>query len=145
MKCQYDNLPKDLLKEGHRIQKAVSGDSMLPAIPENSTVQIEPVDAAEIQLGDIVYFDSDDGRPIIHRVSLKFKRENEVFIQTWGDNSSYPDAHVPLSHIHGRIVASRFKGKWKNHNHPLRTYLKYLLKRYLWYYATKLPRYFLAG
>ena len=133
------DLPQDFLKKGHRIQKAASGVSMLPAIPDGTVLQIEPVQQNNVKLGDVVYFLDNNGQTKIHRVSLKLRKGTKMLAQTWGDNNEKPDAVIKRSQILGIVTAYRGKNDWHPIASPTISYMKFFLKKYGWYYLYKIP------
>jgi len=137
MKRDHVDLVQSLLADGLSIAKKVSGDSMLPSIPSGVVLQIEPLVQTKPKLGDVVFFETPNGKTTIHRVSLCFRRKSHMWIQTWGDNCQKPDAPVPISKVLGRITSMQINGDWK----PLRNnrilYFHYFIKRYGWFYLGK--------
>ena len=137
MSAEHAELVLSLLADGHSVTKKDSGDSMLPSITSGAVLQIEPLAQTQPRLGDVVFFEACDGRTIIHRVSLCFRRKSHLWIQTWGDNCQKPDAPVPISKVLGRIASMQINGDWK----PLRNnrilYFHYFIKRYGWFYLGK--------
>ena len=137
MKRDHVDLVQSLLTDGLSIAKKVSGDSMLPSIPSGVVLQIEPLIQTKPKLGDVVFFETPNGKTTIHRVSLCFRRKSHSWIQTWGDNCQKPDAPVPISKVLGRIASMQINGDWK----PLRNnrilYLYHFMTRYSWYYMRR--------
>jgi len=145
MMSKISDLPQDLLREGHCIEKAASGDSMLPSIPDSTVLRIEPLHRNKVGLGDVVYFLDDKGNTKIHRISCVLKRGKKTLIQTWGDNCDRPDAVIMGSQILGRVTAYREENQWYQIESPAIMYLKYFLKRYGWYYLKKISGKLLNG
>lgn len=137
MSAEHADLVRSLLADGLSVTKKVSGDSMLPSITSGAVLQIEPLAQTQPRLGDVVFCEACDGRTIIHRVSLCFRRKSQFWIQTWGDNCQKPDAPVPISKVLGRIASMQINGDWK----PLRNnrilYLYHFMTRYGWYYMRR--------
>ena len=70
----FNEICTDLLYRGHRVRFAAPGNSMHPAIRNNDTIVIEPIDPSAVHIGDIILYRSDTGL-IAHRVVDK--KENE--------------------------------------------------------------------
>jgi hypothetical protein len=126
-----------LLSEGYPITKVATGDSMLPTIPSKAVLNIEPVGYLPARLGDIVLILSQDGNTKIHRVSLLFRRNAGMWLQTWGDNCQVPDAPVPLDKVLGRVVAVQVGDGWCPVRNRWKSYVKFFLLRYGRYYLKK--------
>lgn len=137
MNTAHAELVRSLLADGLSVSKPVSGDSMLPSIPSGVVLQVEPLAQTPPRLGDVVFFEACDGRTIIHRVSLRFRRRSQPWVQTWGDNCQKPDAPVPACNILGRIVAMQVNGEWKPLKNDRILYFHYFATRYCWFYLGK--------
>ena len=112
---------------------------MLPSIPDGTVLRIEPLQQNKVRLGDIVYFQDNNGNTKIHRVSFILKKENITFIQTWGDNCEKPDSIVKRSQIFGRVTAYMSEERWHQMDSRALAYSKNFLKKYGWYYTRKVP------
>lgn len=66
-----------------------SMDPLLDA--ESNAIQIVPGSPKDIQLGDIISYNSKDGDVIIHRVVDISEDDEGIFYITKGDNNSRPD------------------------------------------------------
>lgn len=76
---------------GWHVSAVLSG-SMEPALETGSLVVTRPVDPEEIEVGDIITFNSVwlGGRSVTHRV-IDIKKNSPVSFQTQGDNCGMPD------------------------------------------------------
>ncbi len=138
MKKDYSKIIEPLLTDGYYIQKAISGDSMLPAIPEEAVARIAPVNKTRIFPGEVVLFKTEQDQTKIHRVAIIFNRKGEKFIQTWGDNCRFPDSPVRINHVMGRVTELKTKGCWHPLDNSIKQYLKLFFSRYGFYYLKKI-------
>jgi signal peptidase I len=78
----------------------VQGESMLPTLKPNDAVFY--IKTEDIEVGDIIIYESDDYREIVHRV---IKVENGTYI-TKGDNNIWYDwtQDVTLDNIKGKMI-----------------------------------------
>ncbi|MDO4467546.1 MAG: hypothetical protein Q4C49_11185 [Bacillota bacterium] len=82
------------------------GTSMEPLIRfKKDKVTIIPV--SDIQKGDIVLFEREDGAYVVHRVySIQ-----DNMVQTWGDNCKNKDKPMDISKVLGQVVCVEKNGK----------------------------------
>lgn len=60
---------KESLANGAAVPLTVTGSSMMPLLkPQRDFVWLEPCDTEQIRKGDIVLFERDNGKPVLHRV-----------------------------------------------------------------------------
>jgi signal peptidase I len=86
---------------GYEVYHVVSG-SMEPEIPVGSVIYVEPVDAAQIEAGEIIAFQSGDS-VITHRV-VKNQVVEGSFV-TKGDANDQEDVNsVPYAYLIGRVA-----------------------------------------
>lgn len=81
--------------------------SMDPTYPPGTLVIVRPVDGEEVQLGDVITFQIESGRPAVatHRViGVSITTEGERTFQTQGDANQVPDAEpVVEEQIRGSV------------------------------------------
>ncbi|THB79258.1 MAG: hypothetical protein D3926_11110 [Desulfobacteraceae bacterium] len=135
MKSQAEDIVQSLLEEGYPVNKPAFGTSMFPAIPEKALLNIEPIRKIPPKLGDIVLLHIPGQQTKIHRIALLFRRNNKTWIQTWGDNCTYPDTPAPAENIMGRVTAYKAQGRWIQITNQRRTYVKLFLTRYVLFYV----------
>ena len=81
----------------------VRGGSMEPAIPLGSVVVVQAVDAANVQVGEIVTYRTRQGTVVTHRVTA-INDGSELSFQTKGDASASADPMpVPAAEIVGSV------------------------------------------
>lgn len=127
-------LVRGFLAEGKSVKKPAFGQSMLPSIPDGAVLEIKPIASKRIMLGDVVFFVSAQGAPLVHRIARRFRREGQLYVQAWGDNNHAPDFSVPDQLVLGRIVAYEIGGNRVKLPPSWAVFLRFLFRRYGRYY-----------
>ncbi len=128
-------LVREFLDDGTTVKKQATGDSMLPTIPDGAILEIQPFTDSQPRLGDILYFISDQGLPLIHRVSRVFQRKQIYYFQAWGDNNPEPDCPVEFHHILGRVSSYEGNERHITLSCPWLSYLKFFFLKYSYHYS----------
>ena len=83
----------------------VAGASMTPAIAVGSAIVVEPVDPADLIVGDVVSLRTGPERAIVtHRIVRIVQRDGARWLETKGDaNEAADPAIVPASAVLGRV------------------------------------------
>jgi signal peptidase len=83
----------------------VSGPSMEPAVHQGSAIVVEPVDADDIRVGDVVTMRVGPEQAIFtHRVIRIAPRPDGLWLETKGDANATPDpVLVPATAVIGRV------------------------------------------
>lgn len=121
----------------------LKGASMEPLIRYmKDPVRIIPV-TRKLQEGDVVLFESADGRYVLHRV-FRIINDKRV-IQTWGDNCYHPDPCMPITSVKGIAVSFSKNGKTINldSNEQRQKGLEWLNskhRRYVWFTYKRIHR-----
>jgi len=102
------DLTTELLSQGATVRFRPSGRSMYPSIREGEIITVEPVEASDVKLGDIVLYRSERGL-IAHRVIEIASRDARVF-RVRGDASLSCDQPVAAHQILGRVVGVKRNG-----------------------------------
>ncbi len=131
-------LVRGFLAEGKSVKHPALGQSMLPSIPDGAVLEIQPIASKRIMLGDVVFFVSAQGAPLVHRIARRFRRGGQLYIQAWGDNNHAPDVSVPGRLVLGRVVAYEIGGKHIKLPPSLTVFLGFLFRRYGWYYLRRI-------
>ena len=80
---------------------AVLTGSMQPTIPVGSLVYVKPVEASELEVGDVcTYYLSDGETFVTHRV-ISIDSDAQTLV-TQGDANEDPDGDLPFSQVYGR-------------------------------------------
>lgn len=101
-------LPLELLRSGVTVRLRVTGRSMVPYLGDNDLVTLEPVGAADIRLGDLVYSQQPGLPPLLHRVIGRAPgADGGRSLITKGDALAMRDPAVAAGLVAGRVVAIR--------------------------------------
>ena len=79
---------------------------MYPTIRDGDVVQVRPVEAGEIGIGDIFLF-RNSGRLFVHRLVARSRQEDRLLLVAKGDANPGPDKQVEVSDVLGKIVEVR--------------------------------------
>ncbi len=91
-----------------RTTLVVAGTSMGPALQVGTAIIVEPVDPAELAVGDVVSVRSGPAKAIFtHRIVRLVQREGSLWLETKGDANPSPDPSIlPASDVLGRVEVS---------------------------------------
>ncbi len=103
------DLTTELLSQGATVRFRPSGRSMYPSIREGEVITVEPVQASDVKIADIVLYRSERGL-IAHRVIEISLRDSRVF-GLRGDASLSCDEPVTAQQILGRVVGVKRNGR----------------------------------
>ncbi len=82
----------------------VAGDSMAPALPRGSLIQLAAIDAERIRAGDVVTVRADNGVLVTHRVVRVADLPAGRHLELRGDANPTPDpVLVPAGAVVGRV------------------------------------------
>ncbi len=85
----------------------VAGDSMAPAIPRGSLIQVAAIEADAIRVGDVVTVQADNGVLVTHRVVRLAELPDGKHLELRGDANPAPDpVLVPADAVVGRVALS---------------------------------------
>jgi hypothetical protein len=119
-------LRETLQREG-RLLWQVQGQSMLPTLPPDCTIEIHDV-ASGVQLGDVLVF-VDKAALVVHR--LVARRGERLILQ--GDNRKVPDAPIHLDQIIGKVVKATYQERLTYPHKFLRFIAIFWIARYYWF------------
>jgi len=88
---------------GHHVF-AVRGEAMEPALPVGSLVLVRQVDPADLAVGDIITFRSDD-RPLTRRVTAVGAGDQAGFAVAADASAETTGMHAPATALVGRVDA----------------------------------------
>lgn len=99
-------LPLELLRGGFCIRLRVTGRSMVPYLADDDLVTIEPLAAASIRTGDLVYTQQPGLPPLLHRVIDRVRgKDGGWTVLTKGDALVTRDPAVHADFVAGRVVS----------------------------------------
>jgi signal peptidase I len=97
---------EDVLESGSGLRVRVSGGSMSPSIEDGDVVTIRRVRAESLRRGDVVFFKSGQGTPVLHRIVRKRRTcDGAVTFQTKGDALFGLDAAIHPRAVLGKVCA----------------------------------------
>jgi signal peptidase I len=99
-------LVRQALQERGLVCICLHGDSMWPAIPAGSVVDVQRISAADIRLGDVVVWQKGPDL-IAHRVVQKVRSDAALLLRTRGDNCADCDQLLSPQQVLGRITGIR--------------------------------------
>ena len=108
MKCsghEFTDLSKDILLKGGSVRFRAKGASMYPLIRDGEVILIEPADISRVRYADMLFCHDRDGKPVVHRVIKRCKKDGKISIVTKGDHSSSSDGCIFPEEIIGRVSA----------------------------------------
>ena len=98
-------LRRETLHREGRFFWQVEGQSMLPTLPANCTIEIHALDSG-VKLGDLLVF-AQPHAIVVHR--LVERRGDRLILQ--GDNRTVPDAPITTQQVIGRVVSATYQNK----------------------------------
>ena len=104
-------LAADILSEGDLLRFRVHGGSMHPFIRDEDIIEVKPIEASVIRLGDVIFYRSARGRLLAHRVIKVGAQRGQVALVTKGDSVSRPDQLVRPEQVLGQVVAIKRAGR----------------------------------
>jgi signal peptidase I len=103
-----DELVREALSRGLSLRFKVYGESMHPFIRHGDVLLIEPVGAAQLYIGDIIFYRDPHGTYFVHRL---IKRNGSANLVTKGDNLGYYDTPFPAEQVMGRVAQIEGRNK----------------------------------
>ncbi len=132
---EFASLSKKVLAAGGELRFTARGGSMHPFIQSADTLVVRPIDPADIRVGDVVLYESSEGRMLVHRVvALSECPVRRLLVQ--GDSLPHPDGWIDSSQAIGILAACERRGKSISVNPPVQR----LLARLRWMPAARFLR-----
>jgi signal peptidase I len=120
----------ETLRAGEAIEIPVEGKSMHPTLRTGDIVRVEPlVNNEYFRIGDIVVFDSRDGRLVIHRIIEILRTRSQLMIITKGDTKLSRDTPLPANDFPGRVTFIRRQPGLVFMNTPLKRWQAYFIAK----------------
>lgn len=106
------DLASGLLAEGKMVRMRAAGSSMYPSIRAGSILHIKSLkEPDELLIGDIIAWEREDDM-VVHRVTHKYRTDDQWFFITRGDSTLSSDRPVAFEDIAGKVVlVETSKGK----------------------------------
>jgi len=94
---------EDILKSGLSLRVKVTGRSMSPFLAGGEILTIQMVPPSSLRRGDLIFFRTQEGFPLLHRIFRKKMKGNMLVFQTKGDALFSMDAPVSERDILGKV------------------------------------------
>jgi len=104
-KAEVTALFGEILKSGLSLRVKVTGRSMRPFLRGRETVTIKKVPCSELRIGDVIFFDSSIGSPVLHRIVRKrMSGGGKLTFQTRGDGLLAFDEETHEDNVLGKVL-----------------------------------------
>lgn len=123
---------EDILNSGLSLRVKATGRSMSPFLRGGEILTIQKVPSCSLRTGDLIFFKTHDGLPLIHRIVGKRLNSNILIFRTKGDALLCMDEPVSEHNIIGKVCVIEKKitgdrirfinmrsGLWKTVNYTL--------------------------
>ena len=101
--AEFAALTEQMLQQGRGLRFLARGRSMYPFIREGDAITVEPIEGGQLRLGDVIFYKSNEGRIVIHRVIKRVFHSDSLMAVTKGDANLALDRSVPLTQVLGRV------------------------------------------
>jgi hypothetical protein len=108
---EFTDLSLDLLKKGCTLRFQARGTSMLPWIRNGDILTVAPTGMIDVQLGDVVLFQSGSGAIRVHRVIKQGSGARTAQFLVKGDRLLRTDGWIPAAQVFGRVIAVERNGR----------------------------------
>jgi signal peptidase len=88
---------------GRRLRLRIRGASMSPTLRDGDLVEVRPVEPAQLRVGDLVLFKTQQGDLLVHRCVTKSDENGQVWFTTKGDASPSFDSPIGPEQVLGRV------------------------------------------
>jgi signal peptidase I len=126
---------------GYIINTDTYSSSMIPIIKSKSSLQIQKMKFEDINLGDIiVYLSNKQNKLVAHRVvTIKEESNQDIIIQTKGDNNPFIDKHPTCmeQYIGTVIKINNYPIKFKENIQTLKNLVRKVI-----FYKLKIKNFF---
>ncbi len=104
-KTEVTALFGEILKSGLSLRVKVTGRSMRPFLRGGEIVTIKKVPCSELRIGDLIFFESPPGVPVLHRIVRKrMSAGANLTFQTRGDGLMAFDEEIHESSVLGKVL-----------------------------------------
>jgi hypothetical protein len=105
---EYVSALRELTEAGQEVSVRIFGSSMVPFLGDGRDEVLIKKPDRELKVGDVVFFQRDSGRYILHRI-WKIKPEGYYIV---GDSQEEIEGPVRQEQIFAYVTRARRKGKW---------------------------------
>ena len=114
MKCRgldFIELSCGILGAGNKLRFQACGGSMRPFIKDADILVVEPVDAGDVSVGDIVFFKTGNSRVAAHRVVKKEREADNTVLWVRADAYFGPAQNIFSDALLGKVISIERKGR----------------------------------
>ncbi len=105
----YIPVLKELVEEGKEVSMMISGSSMNPFLIHQRDYILMRKPERELKVGDMVFFQRNDGAYVMHRIHHINKKEKLFII---GDAQTEMEGPIDKEQVFAIIIKVKRKGKW---------------------------------
>jgi signal peptidase I len=104
--ADFYELSKDVLARGACLRFQARGGSMRPLIRDGDILEVQPVEVAEVRVGDVIFFRGHRENMLAHRLVNKTRAEDgETKLIAKGDSASQFDRPVRPNQLFGKVIS----------------------------------------
>lgn len=109
----YIDTLRSLVQEGKEVSLLITGSSMNPFLIHQRDTILFCKPNRPLKKGDMVFYQRDNGRFVMHRICKVKKQENELYLyDIIGDAQTEIEYNVRADQIFGLVIKVCRKGKW---------------------------------
>lgn len=109
--ADFIDMAKELLSRGDVLRCRASGSSMYPFIRDGDIITVAPVKVSRIRYADIIFFQDEFGRVVVHRVIKVRRAGEEICLVTRGDSMRRTDDCLDGRGLLGRVMSVEKRGR----------------------------------
>jgi signal peptidase I len=94
---------EDILRSGLSLRLQATGKSMTPFLTGGEILTIKKVPAASLRIGDLIFFKTHEGFPLIHRIVKRQQEEHGSLFHTKGDAVLGMDNMISEINVLGKV------------------------------------------
>ena len=94
---------EDILRNGLSLRLQATGKSMTPFLSGGEILTITKVPAATLRIGDLIFFKTHEGFPLIHRIVKRQQEEHGSLFHTKGDAVLGMDNMISEINVLGKV------------------------------------------
>ena len=115
-----------IVERGGSFSFQAYGSSMFPFIRDGDTLAIQPIDPAELDVGDVAFYTSAPDRLTAHRIVRVQTHSDGILLLARGDASTGPAEAVQPSQVLGHVVSLQRRSRTIRLDEPIRRRLTLL-------------------
>ncbi|MFB3904880.1 MAG: S24/S26 family peptidase [Acidobacteriota bacterium] len=101
---QFADLAAEVLRRSLSCRFKAEGSSMLPFLRSGDVLTVAPVSADALRPGDVVFYQTDQGRPFVHRIlKVRPRLKDDFWFEVRGDAHNGPCDRISATCVLGRV------------------------------------------